>query len=111
MDKYQSKLLKVFAIMLMVFHHCFAFPDRISNTFVVSTSIQKLAEGCRLCVPIFIIISGYGFGRKILNDKISWKYSLVKTVQFYSFYWFIMIITLPYGFIGGGVQTRRFFVS
>lgn len=86
----------------MIFHHCFAFPERIPDTLFISTVIEKLATGCRLCVPIFIIISGYGFGKKIIKKCISLKHSIKKVFEFYSLYWFTMLVTLPYGFIGGG---------
>ena len=103
MSKEQSICLKVFAIILMIFHHCFGFPDRIPSYFVVNGATKNLALGCRLCVSLFLVISGYGWGKKILQNAISWKYVSKKIVYFYGLYWFTMFITLPLGFIGGGI--------
>lgn len=101
MSKEQSKCLKAFAIVLMIFHHCFGFPERIPSYFPANDTITAFASGCRLCVPLFLIVSGYGWGKKILHNTVSWKYVVHKLARFYGLYWFTMIITLPYGFIGG----------
>lgn len=101
MSKTQTNLLKTIAVLMMIFHHCFAFSERVPSTFIIASGIQKLATGCRLCVSIFIAISGYGFGKKIIGEEILFRNSVKKLFQFYCVYWFAMLVTLPYGFRGG----------
>ncbi len=63
-----SKYLKAVAIVMMIVHHFFAFPNRLmaNDLFVSIGSIQGkpieqiIGEMCKLCVCIFAFISGYG---------------------------------------------------
>lgn len=68
LDQKISRYIKAIAIIMMVIHHFFAFPDRWleSNLFITGGYIggkpveQMLGEMCKLCVCIFAFISGYG---------------------------------------------------
>ena len=96
-DKTTSKFIKIIAIFMMILHHMYAFPERIASEITVSHFILKVALGFRLCVPIFILISGYGFGIKIHNSSITKRYIFKRVISFYYLFWFTMIITLPVG--------------
>ncbi|MGF1765617.1 acyltransferase family protein, partial [Aliivibrio kagoshimensis] len=100
--KYDSNYLKGIAILLMLFHHLFAFPDRIPATtdvIYIFTSINfesKIALFGKICVPLFFFISGYGFSS--VNNS-SPKYYINKIIQFYKSYWLVFIFFIPVFFI------------
>ena len=97
-----SKYLKAVAIVMMIVHHFFAFPNRLmaNDLFVSIGSIQGkpieqiIGEMCKLCVCIFAFISGYGtyisFRKKeIVKERLS--YVIKKIVNIISKYWVVMI--------------------
>lgn len=110
--KKDSKIIKCFAICLMVFHHLFAFPERIYVNYIMPFDFNKfhfetmLAYFGRICIPLFVFVSGYGMSKKYFaNKNISiaeqFKLCLKKLLRFYCMYWIVMLITLPYGFFTG----------
>ncbi|MCC8128701.1 MAG: acyltransferase [Clostridiales bacterium] len=65
MSKNESQALKGIAIIMMLFHHCFAFPSRYEGyqivTFLLSEeTLNTLASFCKITVGIFAFVSGYG---------------------------------------------------
>ena len=59
----ESQEIKGIAILLMLFHHLFAFSDRIPNGLHYSNFTVTLAKFGNVCVPIFLFISGYGLAK------------------------------------------------
>ena len=66
-DKSKLKYIKGFAIILMLIHHLFALNNRIDNinyisilTFNNQTIENYIAIFARICVPIYLFVSGYG---------------------------------------------------
>ena len=106
------KMVQGIAIMLMVFHHLFGFPDRISVPYYAPFDFEFihletiLAYFGRICVAMFAFCSGLGLYRK--NSKIVQKseWSLLTGYKeifrsiknFYFRYWVIFIVFIPYGF-------------
>lgn len=90
------------AIIMMVIHHFFAFPDRWleSNLFITGGYIggkpveQMLGEMCKLCVCIFAFISGYGTYIS-LKKRVTFEkrilYGIKKMVQLLSMYWIAIV--------------------
>ncbi|WP_222422519.1 acyltransferase family protein, partial [Yersinia rohdei] len=81
--KKETNYIKGIAIILMLMHHLFAFPDRIphdaniinSLPFIGANVDNYLANFGKICVAIFLFISGYGFAFK---NKINFNYSIEK---------------------------------
>lgn len=110
--KNQSQIVYGIAILLMVFHHMFAFPDRIQYNwtgvfYYSSVPIEViLAAFGRICIAIYAYMSGYGmmiknFYSKEERKNILSSYSDIfkKLVKFYSNYWIVFIIFVPIGFL------------
>lgn len=111
-SKNDSKILKCVAICLMVFHHLFAFPERVAvkyinifdfNFFHFETLLSYFG---RICIVMFVFISGYGMSKQFFYDENTslleqYKRTIKKLWKFYTMYWLIMLVTLPYGFIKG----------
>ncbi|MDN0094011.1 acyltransferase family protein [Yersinia rohdei] len=102
--KKETNYIKGIAIILMLMHHLFAFPDRIphdaniinSLPFIGANVDSYLANFGKICVAIFLFISGYGFAFK---NKINFNYSIEKLKKIYFSFWLVFIIFIPIGFI------------
>ena len=106
-------VLKGVAIILMFMHHLFAFPDRIiePNFFVpIHTYIHVplinqdfeflLGQFGKLCVAIFLFLSGYGTYLSYKSKNTSnEKFVLKKIFRIYKIYWQVFIIFIPIGLI------------
>lgn len=62
-----SKYIKGLALLMMVYHHFFGFPDRLLGSNAYNEIVLSghhldylLASACKLCVCIFAWCSGYG---------------------------------------------------
>lgn len=67
-------MLQAVAVMLMVWHHLFGFPERISVPSVLVLdrfySVETfLAYFGRICVAVFAFVSGYGMRKKMVGAK------------------------------------------
>ena len=90
--KYDTKILKGIAICLMLFHHLFAFPNRMPNNVYTNYLIKCIAEFGDICIAIFIFLSGYGLYKK-KKEKDYCKYIIHKVFRIYIYYF---IIFIPY---------------
>lgn len=106
--KEHTKIAKGVAILLMLIHHLFAFPDRINlnQGYVSLLSIGgnniEFIIGIfgKICVSMYIFLSGYGiYMSSLKSNKITLKYSLVRLKKLYINYWIVFIIFVPIGFI------------
>lgn len=63
-----TKLVKGFAILLMLYHHLFAFPNRIQDgssyislfSVLGIDSAELLGLFGKMCVALFLFLGGYG---------------------------------------------------
>ncbi|EMH4030099.1 acyltransferase family protein, partial [Serratia marcescens] len=91
-SKEKSELIKGIAIVMMLFHHLFGYPSRIASNIEVqhlfeSFDIEFNVGGfCKICVPIFLFISGYGFSSR-LKDGVGYLYVVGKLKSIYFSYW------------------------
>lgn len=105
----QTSIAKGLAAMLMLFHHLFYYfaPEYDGLYFYKITYegqplITYLAILAKVCVAIFLLLSGYGlyesFTRKFNNQyKFSnaIHYSLKHLWKLYSLYWLVLLIFIP----------------
>lgn len=114
-SKRNCDILKGISILLMYFHHLFAFPDRVFYPYYVAQIIDDycleyfLAEISKICVPIFLFLSGVGFS---FFDNKSFGYYLNKVMTFYIAYLMVFFIFIPTGFFFfGGVNELSFSIK
>lgn len=104
--KDDTKIMKAFAIMLMLYHHLFGFPDRIFNnhiSFYGEYYSLLLASFGKLCVTIFIFLSGYSI--YISLEKNNVKDVLKKRIiGLYKIFWSVFIIFVPICLILGKIK-------
>ncbi len=91
MDRTMTEALKGAAIVLMVIHHCFGFPnwylDGISYahwTFLGQSLDQWICVPTKICVALFAFLSGWLYERK---GSFSFRYSWKKILALLQAYW------------------------
>ena len=108
-------IIKGVAICLMLWHHLFpnALYSEGSSTVVFMAAVGKV------CVSLFLLMSGYGLacqyskviaGAKNLKDKfgVTIKFIAKRYVKFYTGYWiiFLIFVLLGIGGLGVSLETR-----
>lgn len=97
-----SGIAKGFAIVMMMAHHAFAFPDRIPASLRHIPTLPgidgeaMLGTLGKICVCLFIFISGYGLHRSSLRYKI---HPLSRISAFCKVYLFYFIVTVSIGIL------------
>ena len=102
-----TKVIKGMAIIFMLYHHLFYFPDRIAEAIEYipllsyhGTSVAYyIGEFGKLCVALFLFLGGYGTYyscRKHTGDtKAVTRLALQKTKNLYMEYWKVFVIFVP----------------
>lgn len=107
-SKTEAGMLQAIAVLLMVFHHLFAFSDRIHVDYVmvfnrfgnIETILSYFA---RICVAMFAFCSGYGMYKSSMSAsfrKVLWSIPH-RIFHFYQRYWVIFLTFVPLGFALG----------
>jgi hypothetical protein len=97
-----SRAIKGFAIILMVAHHCFGFPEwyiqgvDYSKILILGTPLASwVTESTHLCVSLFAFLTGWAY---FFNKKPTLSYSVGKIVNFLKYYWFVLfLVFVPAG--------------
>lgn len=100
--KQDTKIIKGAAICFMLFHHLFAFPERVTEGTFVSlwyfneTNLAVcLGAFGRICVPIFTFLSGYGIYRSSLKNGDCSALAVRHIRSLYKTYWMVFFVCLP----------------
>lgn len=110
--KCDTQMIKGVAVLLMVWHHLFAFPERINYPYTALLDFSFLhietilAYFGRICISLFAFMSGYGMTRKATEVKRTNKENALRVavrhgVQFYTRYWLVFMAFIPIGFLLG----------
>ena len=95
-----SNVLKGIAILIMLWHHLFLRPEMYAYNDIVIHGhgiAQEIAIMCKVCVAIFVFVSGYGLTEKYgdgANIKLKdfyWK----RFTKLMLNYWFVWLIFVP----------------
>ena len=90
--------VKGFAILLMLAHHLFGLPTLIHSPngydpLLAGVPIEfVIGRFGKICVPLFLLLSGYGFGRVGALAGLSAAYAMRKAVRFLGTYDFYLAI-------------------
>lgn len=99
-SKEDSLIIKGVAVIMMVIHHVWGFPDKVS--FITPPHLVGLASLCKLCVSIFIFMSGYALTTKYSPSHVFSVRELFKRIyKLFRLYWKIFILFIPFGFLMG----------
>jgi hypothetical protein len=100
-----TAIAKGLAIVLMVYHHLFAFPDRISAVDYKPLMIVGnlpldflIGDFGKLCVAIFLFLSGLGLYKSFQSKhQFNFRQALRRVFNFMLLYWLIFFIFIPMG--------------
>lgn len=108
----ESVMLQGVAVSLMVWHHLFGFPERVSVPYVLTFDaffhIETIASYFgRICIAVFAFCSGYGMEKKsnyagnagIRGILENYKSAVRHLFKFFLRFWLVCIAFLPFGFI------------
>lgn len=101
------------AILMMIYHHLFLDPVRLSVEYfsllggsMLGRSLeQNIAWFCKLCVAIYAFISGYGLYRSATGSRLqepfdrikaNYRYVLNHILGLLKKYWIVFFISLPF---------------
>lgn len=104
-----TKLAKGLAILLMLGHHLFAFPERLHAGVSYHPLFylwglpveQQFGIFGKLCVAIFLVLAGYGTYLSLHKVKDMVPVIIKKLKNLYCHYWKIFIVFIPLGMILG----------
>lgn len=110
--KDDTKLMKGYAILLMLAHHLWGFPDRLVRELPMTSITARGMEFAgyiggygKICVSLFMFLGGMGTYIWYEQKKSGW---FEKIQKLYLSYWKVFFIFVPAGFflkiLRGGVQ-------
>lgn len=120
-SKEDTLSVKAVAVMLMLVHHLFTFPEKLQDG-AGYTGIFTMSDGQslamllgnygKLCVALFMLLSGYGIYRSYMlkeqKDSDTVTGIILKRIKTaYIKYWQILIIFVPIGVIIGAENITR----
>lgn len=96
LTKDYSEMIKGVAVLMMILHHVWGFPEKIPDLPLSHLEVKIGAAG-KICVSIFMFLSGYGlyytFGKK--GTIRVWN----RVCNIYKRFWQVFLIFVPVGFI------------
>ena len=108
----ESVVLQGFAVSLMVWHHLFGFPERVSVPYVLAFDgllrIETLLSYFgRICISVFAFCSGFGMEKKanstgnagIRGFCENYKSAVKHLVKFFLRFWLVFIVFVPFGLV------------
>lgn len=107
-QKEHTLAVKGVAILLMLWHHLFTFPDRIVAgsyhsyfSFRDNTIEFWIGHFGYLCVAIFMIMSGYSTYIGLTKNNNTQEFISNKCMKLFKCYWLVFIIFIPLGYLMG----------
>lgn len=103
LTKNASNMIKGIAVLMMLAHHLWGFPSRVSDLSLASPFVQ-IGESFKICVSIFMFLSGYGL-------YVTWKKRSCLNVSkrvwnTYKRFWQVFFVVVPIGILCHGIFFR-----
>ena len=110
LSKTDTTAIKGIAILLMLWHHLFL------NTMAYGTLIHSLAVVFKVCVALFLFVSGYGLTKQYSQlekpyFKNTVKFLLRRYVNLFLSYWFCFVLVVVVGNVCGYSFSEAYPVS
>lgn len=100
-----TNALKGIALLLLLCHHLFYKQNGDYNDIVVIGQhglVQEFAIASKVCVAIFVFLSGYGLTKKYENTTLLTRdFYVNRFVKLFMNFWLIWILFVPIGFLLG----------
>ena len=103
MEKKNTQMLKGVAVCMLLFHHLFLNAQPTAGITINSVYLANIiAPYLKVCVAIFLILSGYGMNASMNKNQYSLAKFYKKNIwKIYRNYWLIWILFVPVGLLRG----------
>jgi len=109
-----SQIVKGFAVILMMVHHLFSASGRLASDINIISSFRLFTHTAhyewglfgRICVSLFLFVTGFGLYRKQMNGKEIRIIPIIRNL--YIRYWRIFVLFVPFGFMYFGYAREAF---
>lgn len=117
LSKTDSLCLKGIAIIILIYHHCFASANRFEGYTVdffpfSQDAVIDFSYYCKICVAIFAFITGYGLyfsaSKNKLDAKSCAKWTSSRLIKTMGGFWIVYLITLILTEVFAGFATERY---
>lgn len=122
-----TNIVKGFAILFMYVHHFYLSPDRYNKfevlfPFLGESRVNGIAVFLKICVALFMFLSGYGMYESMNKQNKSWKnvvkYSFIRyfklVLSFMFIFWLVELVCFPtgrwYKIYGGNIPGLGYFM-
>ncbi len=112
-SKEDTKAIKGIAIVFMIYHHLFAFPERAGRTWqsLFSLSGEPIAywigDFGKICVAVFMFLAGYGTWVSCEGKENTVGIIKEKIKRLYFTYWKVFFLFIPICMIAGVPKVSR----
>ncbi len=96
----ESVQIKGIALLLLLTHHLFMFRNGLYSDIEISNHglVNEIGQIAKVCVAIFVSLSGYGLGLKYKSSKVDiLPFYKRRFTKLYKGYWLIWILFVPLG--------------
>lgn len=101
--KKHTQIVKGIAIILMLMHHLFAYPERLNYKYIGLLNIEQyIGEFGKICVAMFLFLSGFGVYYSLCKTDIIKEnfYKCIRKMKLiYINYWIVFLLFIPIGFL------------
>lgn len=107
---YDTLVLKGIALLLLLTHHLFYVDNGLYDEYTLFGCglIQAVGSFSKVCVAMFVFLSGYGIMRSALQNGFSVrKFYARGFTKLYLNYWFIWLLFVPLGTIAFGRSAEQ----
>ena len=102
-SRQDTKIIKGVAICLMLYHHLFAYPNKVldGNVFISLASFGEttlstyVGQFGRICLPMFVFLSGYGCIRSSQRGGDMQQLVIRQILGLYKSFWKVFLIFIP----------------
>jgi len=106
---------KGLAIFFLLFHHLFYLKPTMGLMLSTGKTLEfYIANVMKVCVAMFLLLSGYGVFESTKNKTINYFSFMKKNlVKIFMNYWFIWLLFVPMGFfiIGPNFLTKMYYIN
>ena len=107
--KADTRVAKATAVIWMCMHHLFAFPDRFPRGVAYISMFpwdleNALGHAGRVCVAMFVFLSGFGTWMSLEETADPWKKTFRKIRGLYRKYWAVFLVFIPVAVLLGDPQ-------
>ena len=109
--KEKNLYIKSIAILLMLVHHLFTFPDRLPVDGYIplfslnGLTVERFIGGFgKVCVCIFLFLSGYGLYISYYTKEATMRSVLQRVFNFYVQFWKVCLVFIPLGLLLGKIK-------